>query len=99
VAEEAAAIAATAPGRSQDDLRAHTRACEKLYDRATRPRILRIFVRMDGSFRVRLLANEQRQRGRYVWGAALSRRLTSIDVAAFIGALRNQGQQVPSRNH
>lgn len=98
LAEEQAAIQALDPAHSQDDLRAHTRACAKLFDRATRPRILRIFVRMDGSFRVRLLSNEQRQRGRYIWGAALSRRLTSIDIAAFISALRDQGQSVPSRN-
>ena len=98
LAEEQAAIQAVAPGHSQADLRAHTDACAKLYGRATRPRILRIFVRMDGSFRVRLLANERRQRGRYVWGAALSRRLTSIDIAAFISALRDEGQRVPSRD-
>ncbi len=96
VAEEEAAIAALAPGRNADAFNTHSRACAKLYDRATRPRILRVFVRMDGSFRVRLLSNERRQRGRYIWGAALSRRLTSIDIAAFIGALRNQGQRVPS---
>jgi hypothetical protein len=53
---------------------------------------------MDGSFRVRLLANERRQRGRYIWGAAVSRRLTSIDIAAFISALRDRGQAVPSRD-
>lgn len=35
--------------------------------------------------------------GRYIWGAALSRRLTSIDVASFISDLRDQGQAVPSR--
>ena len=99
LAEEQAAIQAIAPGHSQDDLRAHTAACAKLYDRATRVRILRVFVRMDGSFRVRLLSNERRQRGRYIWGAALSRRLTSIDIAAFISALRDQGQRVPSRDN
>ncbi|MDE3229740.1 MAG: hypothetical protein KGO05_07645 [Chloroflexota bacterium] len=98
LAEEQAAIQATAPGHSQADLRAHTEACAKLFDRATRPRILRVFVRMDGAFRVRLLANERRQRGRYIWGAALSRRLTSIDIAAFISALRDEGQRVPSRD-
>ncbi len=98
IAEEQAAIAALAPGRSGDELRAHTRACEKLYDRATHPRILRIFVRMDGSFRVRLLANERRQCGRYIWGAAVSRRLSGIDIAAFISALRDEGQRVPSRD-
>jgi hypothetical protein len=99
LAEEQAAIAAIAPGHSQDDLHAHAHACAKLYDRATRPRILRVFVRMDGSFRVRLLSNERRQRGRYIWGAAVSRRLTSIDIAAFISALRDQGQRVPSRDN
>ncbi|HEX8731649.1 MAG TPA: hypothetical protein VF725_06260 [Ktedonobacterales bacterium] len=98
LAEEQAAIQATAPGHSQADLRAHAEACAKLFDRATRPRILRVFVRMDGAFRVRLLANERRQRGRYIWGAALSRRLTSIDIAAFISALRDEGQRVPSRD-
>ena len=99
LAEEQAASQAITPGHSQDDLRAHAAACARLYDRATRPRILRIFVRMDGSFRVRLLSNERRQRGRYIWGAALSRRLTSIDIAAFISALRDQGQRVPSRDN
>lgn len=98
LAEEQAAIAACDPGHTPDDLRAHARACAKLYDRSTRPRLLRIFVRMDGSFRVRLLSNERRQRGRYIWGAAVSRRLTSIDIATFISALRNQGQRVPTRD-
>lgn len=98
VAEERAAIAVLDPSHTAEDLQAHSRACAKLYDRATRPRILRIFVRMDGSFRVRLLANERRQRGRYIWGAAVSRRLTSIDIAAFISALRDRGQAVPSRD-
>ncbi len=99
LAEEAAAIAALQPGHSPEDLRAHTRACAKLHDRATHARILRIFIRMDGSFRVRLLGNERRQRGRYIWGAAVSRRFTSIDIAAFISALRDQGQRVPSRDN
>ncbi len=97
IAEEQAAIRATAPEHTPEHLREHARACEKLYKRATRFRIVRIFVRMDGSFRVRLLASERRQRGRYIWGAALSRRLTSIDVASFIGELRDRGQAVPSR--
>ena len=96
VAEEEAAIAALAPGRGADAFNTHSRACARLYDRATRPRILRIFVRMDGTFRVRLLSNERRQRGRYIWGAALSRRLTSIDIASFIVALRDRGQRAPS---
>lgn len=98
IAEEQAALAALAPGRTAADLSAHSRACAKLFDRATHPRILRVYVRMDGVFRVRLLANERRQRGRYIWGAALSRRLASIDTSAFINALRDQGQTVPSRN-
>lgn len=97
VVEEQAAMRAAAPDHTPEHVREHTRACEKLYKRATHVRILRIFVRMDGSFRVRLLASERRQRGRYIWGAALSRRLTSIDVAAFIGELRDRGQAVPSR--
>lgn len=99
VAEERAAIAALDPAHTPEDLQAHSRACAKLYDRATRPRILRIFVRMDGSFRVRLLANERRQRGRYIWGAAVSRRLSSIDITAFVSALRDRGQAVPSRDN
>ena len=92
LAEEQAARAALAPGHTGDDLERHSAACERLLERGGRARVLRIFARMDGTFQVRLLSNERRQRGRYAWGAAVSRALTAIDISAFLDALRERGQ-------
>jgi hypothetical protein len=97
IAEEEAAQRASAPSHTSDDLQRHTDACQRLLDRATRPQILRVFARMDGVFHVRLLSNERRQRGRYAWGAAVSRALTHSDVSAFLEILRERGQAVPSQ--
>ncbi|MBF6591752.1 MAG: hypothetical protein IVW57_14690 [Ktedonobacterales bacterium] len=69
----------------------------QLYEGGRRPRLLRIFVRFDGTFRIRLLTSEQRQRGLYAWGAALSRRLARLDIEVWLSFLKEKGQKTPRR--
>lgn len=69
----------------------------RLYKGGQRPRLLRVYVRLDGTVRIRLLSGERRLRGLYVWGATLSRMLAQVDVDAFLAALRSAGQATPRR--
>lgn len=72
-------------------------AFAKLYDSGSRPYLLRLFVRFDGAFRIRLLLSDRRQRGQYAWGAALSRLLADSDIEVFLETLREYGQKTPRR--
>lgn len=87
------AEAATAP----DATATYTAAFAKLYDSSTKPHLIRIFVRFDGMFRIRLLLSDRRQRGRYAWGAALSRLLAESDIEVFLATLHENGQKTPRR--
>ncbi len=75
----------------------HAAAYAKLYDAGARPHLMRIFVRFDGVFRIRLLLSDRRQRGQYAWGAALSRLLAEADIEVFLATLRDNGQKAPRR--
>jgi hypothetical protein len=77
--------------------RAYQEAYAKLYRGTRRPRLLRVFVRFDGSFRIRLLSSERRQRGLYAWGATLSRSLSRGDIEVFMATLKDAGQKTPNR--
>jgi hypothetical protein len=48
-------------------------------------------------FRIRLLLSDRRQRGRYAWGAALSRLLAGSDIEVFLATLHENGQKTPRR--
>lgn len=71
----------------------HTR----LYKGGQQPRLLRVYVRLDGTMRIRLLSGERRLRGLYVWGVALSRMLAQVDVDTFLATLKGAGQSTPRR--
>lgn len=75
----------------------HAAAFTKLYDGNAKPHLLRIFVRFDGTFRIRLLRSDDRQRGQYAWGAALSRLLAETDIEVFLATLHDSGQKIPRR--
>lgn len=75
----------------------HAAAYAKLYDAGNKPYLMRIFVRFDGTFRIRLLLSDRRQRGQYAWGAALSRLLADTDIEVFLATLRDNGQKAPRR--
>lgn len=75
----------------------HAAAFGKLYDAGARPHLMRVFVRFDGVFRIRLLLSDRRQRGQYAWGAALSRLLAETDIEVFLATLRETGQKAPRR--
>jgi hypothetical protein len=80
-----------------DATAAYAAAFAKVYDTTTKPHLIRIFVRFDGMFRIRLLLSDQRQRGRYAWGAALSRLLAESDIEVFLATLHENGQKTPRR--
>ena len=85
-------------GETPDAATSYAAAHAKLYDSATKPYLIRLFVRFDGVFRIRLLSSDRRQRGQYAWGAALSRLLAEADIEIFLATLRESGQKAPRRN-
>jgi hypothetical protein len=90
--------AKTAPAAETPDPSAqYAIAYAKLYDGGNKPVLLRIFVRFDGIFRIRLLLSDRRQRGQYAWGAALSQLLAETDIEVFLASLRENGQKTPGR--
>jgi hypothetical protein len=88
---------ATNATNATDATAAYAAAIAKVYDASTKPHLLRIFVRFDGMFRIRLLLSDRRQRGRYAWGAALSRLLAESDIEVFLATLHENGQKTPRR--
>jgi hypothetical protein len=75
----------------------HGAAYQKLYAGNTRPRLLRVFVRFDGAFRIRLLAGQRRQRAIYAWATALAQLLAQSDIEVFMAQLKEAGQKTPTR--
>jgi hypothetical protein len=104
-AEEDAADQLDPSGRPRADvpesvalIERHREAYQKIYDANTRPRLLRVFVRFDGSFRIRLLAGERRQRAIYAWATALAQLLAQNDIEVYMSRLKEAGQKVPTRD-
>jgi hypothetical protein len=99
--EEQAAGQLNDQGQSQQQPEAvahYTELWSRLYNGSQRPHLLRVFVRLDGSFRIRLLSSERRQRGHYAWGTALSKLLSATDVDTFLAALKQAGQTISGRD-
>lgn len=100
IPETHGAVGAADSSDSSDSSDADARyaaAFARLYEGGARPHLMRIFVRFDGTFRIRLLLSDRRQRGQYAWGAALSRLLAGVDIEVFMAALREHGQKTPGR--
>ena len=76
----------------------HGEAYQKLYAANIRPHLLRVFVRFDGSFRIRLLAGQRRQRAIYGWATALAQLLAQTDIEVYMARLKEEGQKVPTRD-
>lgn len=85
-------------GETPDAAATYAAAHAKLYDGSGKPYLIRLFVRFDGVFRIRLLSSDRRQRGQYAWGAALSRLLAEADIEVFLATLRENGQKAPRRS-
>jgi len=85
-------------GETPDAASSYAAAHAKLYDSSAKPYLIRLFVRFDGVFRIRLLSSDRRQRGQYAWGAALSRLLAEADIEVFLATLRESGQKAPRRS-
>jgi hypothetical protein len=102
VAEEEAAEQLVAAERHpaaerEEPAARHSGAFKRLYEGGQRPYLMRVFVRFDGTFRIRLLSSERRQRGLYAWATALSRHLARTDVEVFLAILKDNGQKTPRR--
>ncbi len=95
--EEAAAMRIVGGDGSAEALQRYRELCTQLYDGSQQLHIMRVFVRFDGAFRIRLLNGERRQRGLYAWGAALSRLMDRVDIEVFLAALKEAGQRTPRR--
>jgi hypothetical protein len=103
--EEAAAALLNEHGRPQrppaegepDPMERYAQLFHRLYGGHRKPRLLRVFVRFEGAFRIKLVNSDARQRGLYVWGTALSRSLARLDIEHFMATLKELDQKTPKR--
>jgi hypothetical protein len=103
--EEATAALLTEHGRPlhppgagvSDPTEQYARLFNRLYGGGRRVRLLRVFLRVEGAYRIRLLSSSVRQRGLYLWSIALSRALSRLDIEHFLATLKEEGQRTPKR--
>ncbi|HEY7983909.1 MAG TPA: hypothetical protein VID73_07060 [Ktedonobacterales bacterium] len=88
-----------AMGSSTEALAAeHNRAWRALYRAGRRPRVARVYLTVEGRFRVRLSGRgSQSDHTLYAWSTALARRVGTLDVDVFMAALAARQQVVPQR--
>jgi hypothetical protein len=86
-------------GRTPEELtREHHRAWHALYRESQRPRVARVYLAVQGQFRVRLSGRGSAvDQSLYAWSAALARRIGSLDVDALMERLAARQQLVPHR--
>jgi hypothetical protein len=78
--------------------REHQRAWHALYRDSQRPRVARVYIVVQGQFRVRLSGRGSAlDQSLYSWSAALARRIGSLDVDALMERLAARQQLVPQR--
>lgn len=76
----------------------HSRVWRALYRGARRPRIARIYLTVQGRFRVRLSGpGSVSDQALYAWATALARRVGSLDIDVFMARLAARQQVVPQR--
>ena len=76
----------------------HARAWRALYAGARRPRVARIYLTVQGRFRVRLSGRGHlADQALYAWATALARRIGALDVDVFMARLAARQQVVPLR--
>jgi hypothetical protein len=76
----------------------HARAWRTLYGGARRPRVARIYLTVQGRFRVRLSGRGHlADQALYAWATALARRVGALDVDVFMARLAARQQVVPQR--
>jgi len=83
-----------------DPVAYYTSLYNKLYAGNQRPYLMRIFVHIDGSFRIhqfRFWINEKRKYRLYAWGKELSHLLAQMDIEEFMETLKDDGQKTPHR--
>ncbi|HEV2237594.1 MAG TPA: hypothetical protein VGR57_13100 [Ktedonobacterales bacterium] len=88
-----------AMGTSTEALAAeHNRAWRALYRAGRRPRVARVYLTVEGRFRVRLASRgSQSDNTLYAWATALARRVGTLDVDVYMAALAARQQVVPLR--
>lgn len=103
--EEAAAALLTEHGRplhppaaeEPDPAEQYARLFNRLYGGGRRVRLLRIYLRCDGAFPIRLFGSDRGQHGLYLWGTALTRALGRLDIEHFMAILKDEKQKTPKR--
>jgi hypothetical protein len=80
-----------------DPVTAYASLYTKLFEGGQRPYLLRVFVRLDGTFHIGLLISQKRQHGLYAWGTALAQLLALMDIEVFMATLKDAGQKTPRR--
>jgi hypothetical protein len=76
----------------------HARAWRALYGGARRPRVARVYLAVQGSFRVRLSGRgSAADQTLYAWATALARRVGALDVDVYMARLAARQQIVPNR--
>jgi hypothetical protein len=88
-----------AMGTSVEALTAeHNRAWRALYRTGRRPRVARVYLTVEGRFRVRLSGRgSQSDNTLYAWATALARRVGTLDIDVYMAALGARAQVVPLR--
>jgi hypothetical protein len=87
------------PTATPDELtREHQRAWHVLYRESPRPRVARVYLTIQGRFRVRLSGRgSATDQALYAWTVALARRIGSLDIDALMERLASRQQLVPQR--
>lgn len=82
-----------------DDLATeHARAWRAVYRGARRPRVARVYLTLQGHFRIRLSGRGSiADQALYAWSTALARRVGGLDVDALMARLAARQQHVPQR--
>jgi len=80
-----------------ESIQLYTSLHTKLYGDGSRPHLIRVFLRIDGSFRISFLSNQLQSHGLYAWSITLSKLIASMDLGRFFEGIKEIGQQVPRR--
>jgi hypothetical protein len=76
----------------------HNRAWRALYRAGRRPRVARVYLTVEGRFRVRLSGRgSQSDNTLYAWATALARRVGTLDIDVYMATLAARQQVVPLR--
>ncbi|HEV7128270.1 MAG TPA: hypothetical protein VGN32_12610 [Ktedonobacterales bacterium] len=88
-------------GAAPENLQAeHARAWRALYRGGRRPKVVRVYLTVQGRFRVRLTGRGSvSDQALYSWATALAQRVGTLDIDVFMARLAAHQQLVPERRY